>query len=133
MKSAAVATLSDLPVIPRITEQRMRTRFALHSADAPEEGANMSTETIIRAWKDPKYRDTLGTEERAMIPEHPAGVVELSDAELGTVRGGGLGALIGIFFGGGYAKEGVLSNNCRFFPKTTGPKAKTECKSPKSA
>jgi mersacidin/lichenicidin family type 2 lantibiotic len=102
----------------------------LQSGDAPEEGADMSTEKIIRAWKDPKYRETLNPEERAMVPEHPAGLVELSDAELGDVSGGGLklGDVLGNLFGIGYAINGVLSNNCEFFPKTKGPKCAKKAK-----
>ena len=38
----------------------------------------MSTAEIIRAWKDPEYRSTVGT-----MPAHPAGVIELADPQLG--------------------------------------------------
>jgi mersacidin/lichenicidin family type 2 lantibiotic len=44
----------------------------------------MPINTIIRAWKEPEYRETLTGE----IPPHPAGLVELSDEELGLVSGG---------------------------------------------
>ncbi|HKX31358.1 MAG TPA: mersacidin/lichenicidin family type 2 lantibiotic [Blastocatellia bacterium] len=43
---------------------------------------------IIRAWKDEDYRLSLTDEERAGLPEHPAGMVELSDAELNQAAGG---------------------------------------------
>lgn len=44
---------------------------------------------IIRAWKDPEYRASLSSEERAALPESPAGqsVVELDEAELGLAVG----------------------------------------------
>lgn len=42
---------------------------------------------IIRAWKDPKYRLSLSDDERALLPENPAGLIELTDAELGGVSG----------------------------------------------
>ena len=42
---------------------------------------------IIRAWKDEAYRASLSTEEQAMLPENPAGALELSDAELEAVHG----------------------------------------------
>ncbi len=38
----------------------------------------MSTEDVIRAWKDPEFRVTL-TE---TIPDHPAGEIELVDPGL---------------------------------------------------
>ena len=48
----------------------------------------MSTFDIIRAWKDEEYRNSLSELERAALPQHPAGEIELSDAELETVAGG---------------------------------------------
>lgn len=42
---------------------------------------------IVRAWKDETYRSSLSTEEQAMLPENPAGALELSDAELEAVHG----------------------------------------------
>ena len=41
----------------------------------------MSHQDIIRAWKDDEYRSSLGVAERALLPAHPAGLVELDDAE----------------------------------------------------
>ena len=48
-------------------------------------------EQIIRAWKDPQYRAGLSTEERAALPESPAGpsMESLGEAELGVALGGG--------------------------------------------
>ncbi len=43
---------------------------------------------IIRAWKDPEYRLSLSEAEKALLPDHPAGIVELTDAEMGVVAGG---------------------------------------------
>jgi mersacidin/lichenicidin family type 2 lantibiotic len=40
---------------------------------------------VVRAWKDVEYREGLGEDERAGLPECPAGMVALSDAELGGV------------------------------------------------
>ncbi len=48
----------------------------------------MSTVDIIRAWKDEEYRNSLSKEQRAQLPEHPAGLIELEDAELEAVAGG---------------------------------------------
>jgi mersacidin/lichenicidin family type 2 lantibiotic len=33
----------------------------------------MSPEEIVRAWKDEDYRDLLSPEQRAALPDHPAG------------------------------------------------------------
>lgn len=48
----------------------------------------MSGIDIIRAWKDEEYRQSLTDAERAMLPENPAGKIELTDADLGAVVGG---------------------------------------------
>ncbi|HEX6292733.1 MAG TPA: mersacidin/lichenicidin family type 2 lantibiotic [Herpetosiphonaceae bacterium] len=48
----------------------------------------MSIENIIRAWKDEEYRASLSETERVALPEHPAGLVELADEDLGVVAGG---------------------------------------------
>ena len=48
----------------------------------------MSSQKIIRAWKDEDYRLSLSEAERAVLPEHPAGLVELTDADLGAAVGG---------------------------------------------
>jgi mersacidin/lichenicidin family type 2 lantibiotic len=44
---------------------------------------------IVRAWKDPEYRASLSADERAKLPAHPAGVIELEPAALTRVVGGG--------------------------------------------
>jgi len=47
----------------------------------------MNKNDIIRAWKDPFYRATLSGEAQAALPQHPAGIVELSDAQLVVASG----------------------------------------------
>ncbi|NJK52942.1 MAG: mersacidin/lichenicidin family type 2 lantibiotic [Leptolyngbyaceae cyanobacterium SU_3_3] len=47
----------------------------------------MSHENIIRAWKDARFRDGLSETERSLLPEHPAGLTELADADLVAVGG----------------------------------------------
>lgn len=42
----------------------------------------MKKKDVIRAWRDPEYYASLSEAERARVPDHPAGVVELSDEEL---------------------------------------------------
>jgi mersacidin/lichenicidin family type 2 lantibiotic len=48
----------------------------------------MRSMDIIRAWKDPEYRLSLSEAEQALLPDHPAGFIELTDAEMGAVAGG---------------------------------------------
>jgi mersacidin/lichenicidin family type 2 lantibiotic len=48
----------------------------------------MSDIDIIRAWKDEDYRNSLSPEQRALLPENPAGMVELEDGELAGIEGG---------------------------------------------
>lgn len=48
----------------------------------------MSTENIIRVWKDENFRNSLSEKERTSLPENPAGLVELSDTQLGVIAGG---------------------------------------------
>ncbi|MDC0773911.1 mersacidin/lichenicidin family type 2 lantibiotic [Streptomyces sp. HD] len=48
----------------------------------------MKPTEIVRAWTDPEYRAGLSPAERAEVPDHPSGMVELSDADLDSVAGG---------------------------------------------
>ena len=48
----------------------------------------MSRTNVIRAWKDPAYRNSLSTAEQADLPVNPAGAIEISDSELGKTAGG---------------------------------------------
>lgn len=47
----------------------------------------MNKEQIIKAWKDDEYRESLGESDRALVPDHPSGLIELSDAQLGMAGG----------------------------------------------
>jgi mersacidin/lichenicidin family type 2 lantibiotic len=47
----------------------------------------MSTLDVIRSWKDEEYRLSLSHEQRARLPDHPAGVIELADEELDAAGG----------------------------------------------
>jgi mersacidin/lichenicidin family type 2 lantibiotic len=52
----------------------------------------MKKETIIRAWRDPEFRESLTSEERAALPECPAGqsITDLDEGELASAVGGAL-------------------------------------------
>jgi mersacidin/lichenicidin family type 2 lantibiotic len=49
----------------------------------------MSKLDVIRAWKDEEYRLSLDETERTLLPANPAGLVELTDADLDQAAGGG--------------------------------------------
>ena len=38
----------------------------------------MSIDNIIRAWKDPVYRNSLSENQRALLPPNPAGTISAS-------------------------------------------------------
>lgn len=48
----------------------------------------MNKSDVIRAWKDPLYRASLSDEERAALPDHPAGFVEIDEGQLKLAGGG---------------------------------------------
>lgn len=47
----------------------------------------MSTQQILRAWRDHDYWLSLSEDERARVPENPAGLIELMDVDLEHVAG----------------------------------------------
>lgn len=48
----------------------------------------MKKEKIVKAWKNAEFRESLSAEERAMLPDHPCGVVDLQDEDLAEIAGG---------------------------------------------
>ena len=48
----------------------------------------MSRDDIIRAWKDPEYRRNISKSKHNLLPENPAGIIEISDADLKSIAGG---------------------------------------------
>ena len=42
----------------------------------------MRTKDIIRAWKDAAYRQSLREADRAKLPAHPAGMIEIESRSL---------------------------------------------------
>jgi mersacidin/lichenicidin family type 2 lantibiotic len=43
---------------------------------------------VVRAWRDEEYRNSLTEEERASLPENPAGMALVEDSVLKTISGG---------------------------------------------
>jgi mersacidin/lichenicidin family type 2 lantibiotic len=48
----------------------------------------MTARDIIRAWKDPSFRSSLSDAQRAALPDHPAGIIELDGTVLDSIGGG---------------------------------------------
>ena len=55
----------------------------------------------IRAWKDPDYREGLGSEDRTGL-EHPAGSIELDESQLDRISGGQLNRSLETYCSDGY-------------------------------
>ncbi|MBO1051935.1 MAG: mersacidin/lichenicidin family type 2 lantibiotic [Dolichospermum sp. DET73] len=74
----------------------------------------MSNLDIIRAWKDEEYRNSLSAEQKAQLPENPAGMVDLTDEETQVVQGGWNWNAVN------YAVRQTLGRGCgRYFTITT--------------
>jgi mersacidin/lichenicidin family type 2 lantibiotic len=43
---------------------------------------------VVRAWRDEEYRNSLTDEERASLPENPAGMAVVKDSVLDSIAGG---------------------------------------------
>jgi mersacidin/lichenicidin family type 2 lantibiotic len=43
---------------------------------------------VARAWRDEEYRNSLTDEERASLPENPAGMATVDDSALRSITGG---------------------------------------------
>ena len=43
---------------------------------------------ILEAWRDEEYYLSLSEEERARVPEHPSGLLEIQDDVLKSITGG---------------------------------------------
>ena len=48
----------------------------------------MQTSEMVRAWKSPEFRAGLSAQEWALVPQNPAGLVELTDEVLEDIVGG---------------------------------------------
>lgn len=48
----------------------------------------MKKNQILAAWRDEEYFLSLSDEERAQIPDHPAGVLAVEDDVLRSITGG---------------------------------------------
>lgn len=46
----------------------------------------MSNAEVIRAWKDPEYRNSLSSAAASLLPENPAGKIEIGESQAGGKR-----------------------------------------------
>ncbi len=58
----------------------------------------MSKVDIIRAWKDEEYVNSLTDIQRAMLPQNPAGIIELTDEDLHNAAAGNLQVPVTVTF-----------------------------------
>ena len=65
----------------------------------------MSTIDIIRAWKDEDYRNSLSEEQKAQLPDNPAGAINLTDEQMSAITGGAVLILALGCGGGGRLKD----------------------------
>jgi len=47
----------------------------------------MKTDDVIRVWKDERYRLRFSESEQALMPQNPAGSVEIADEDLENASG----------------------------------------------
>jgi mersacidin/lichenicidin family type 2 lantibiotic len=52
-----------------------------------KKGGKMAAIDLIRAWKDPSYRASLSSEDLKGLPDHPSGIVDLTDEQLRSASG----------------------------------------------
>ena len=51
----------------------------------------MKKKQILEAWRNEEYYLSLSEEERARIPEHPSGILNIGDDVLKSITGGCVG------------------------------------------
>lgn len=60
----------------------------LASTKSQQEDHTMKKKQILEAWRNEEYYRSLSDEERAQVPEHPSGVVDVEDDILRSITGG---------------------------------------------
>ncbi len=87
----------------------------------------MSPLDIIRAWKSEEVRNSLTAAQRANMPTNPAGLIELTEAQLEIVAGGAVKTQKGS--GGGCGTGGMCSKKggCGTGAGTGGNCSKVAC------
>ena len=73
----------------------------------------MTVNNIIRAWRDPLFRSGLTEAERALVPDNPAGMIELHGTALDAVAGASAAAGSGSSMSGGSSKSSKSSGSSK--------------------
>lgn len=74
----------------------------------------MNTETVVRAWKDPEFRASLSAEQRALLPDSPAGrsFVEMDEGTRRDAVGGSSSRAVRNFASSGFPDCTFTLTNC---------------------
>jgi len=74
----------------------------------------MKTETIVRAWKDPEFRASLSAEQRASLPECPAGtsLTEMDEVAARDAVGGSSSRAVRNYAASGFPDCTFTLTNC---------------------
>ncbi len=74
----------------------------------------MNTETIVRAWKDPEFRASLSAEQRASLPDSPAGrpFNEMDEVAVRDAVGGSLSRAVRNYASSGFPDCTFTLTNC---------------------
>ena len=76
---------------------------------------------VVRAWKDAEYRESLSSEELALVPAHPAGEVELAEEDLLGITGGLLDSVnIAVLGGSGGCKYTAFGEDASCYYSNAG-------------
>ncbi|MGB1249036.1 MAG: mersacidin/lichenicidin family type 2 lantibiotic [Candidatus Promineifilaceae bacterium] len=52
------------------------------------EDIGLTSDDVVRAWKDEEFRASLTSDQQAGLPDAPSNMAELSDEELEQIAGG---------------------------------------------
>lgn len=67
---------------------------------------------ILEAWRNEEYYLSLSEEERARIPEHPSGLLDIEDEALRSITGGCGGTTTIKLCGGGGGDTSAICTPC---------------------
>src|SRR5262249_5123924 len=81
-----VQPLSQVRIVRSLmSRSTSRLRDGASNQQAPRKEERMSDLAVIRAWKDPEFRESLTDEQRAKLPAHPSGLIEFRIQEFEEV------------------------------------------------
>lgn len=96
----------------------------------------MDGRTIVHAWKDTMFRESLTPDQREQIPDDPAGAIVLGETELREIAGANtehlltIGCCDGFTDDPGYCSLGCGSEDCTVCEELTGCLCLSACGPP---